>query len=563
MAKLKFIPTVLFFLISFSSDHHSQAQIKKTGTATVSGQVTLNNEPVRRVPVILQEKNNYQASPIRGKTDNDGRFYLKGISAGSYMISVVAPNYIVQSEWQGGRQGKTLNVSEGESVENIEIELVRGGVISGKVTNSNGGPIVETFVNIVPVDQQGKQISYNRQTPNLNYLTDDRGIYRIYGLPAGRYLVSVGRSSQPSMGSYAGSIYFPQTFHPDVTDQSKAALVDLSEGGEVSDVNITVGEMNKIYSVSGRVIDFDTGAPLNNVSIRYGPATNDQNISGGARSNNRGEFVLSGLLPGSYRVTAVPDNNNGFYSDPRTIEITEGDVAGVELKARRGGVISGIVIIESINDPKLLSKISILQLSAYSRTQDAVPSYISSRVNPDGTFRIIGVQPGKVGLSLYPSNQELQGITIDRIENAGVQLPREFDFAPGQQMEYLRVIASHNTGIVRGKVSVLGEPLPKGYFFRVMAMKKGAERTQYFNANAEVDARGQFIMERLPPGEYLLSLSISPYQSSIPLNRSTMPALNREIYAAVNRVKQQVSVTNNAAAQVTIELDLTRKEENR
>src|SRR5262245_26271899 len=108
MAKLKLLFTVLFFLISFTIEPHPQTKIrdKAIGTATVSGQVTVNGQPVQRVTVTLQESNNYQGNPIRTKTDQDGRFQLTGILAGSYMINVVAPNYIVPSDGQGGLRGR-------------------------------------------------------------------------------------------------------------------------------------------------------------------------------------------------------------------------------------------------------------------------------------------------------------------------------------------------------------------------------------------------------------------------------------------------------------------------
>ncbi len=221
MAKLKLLFTVLFFLVSFTLEPQSQTKIKgkNIGTATVSGRVTVNGEPVQRVTVTLQEKNNFQGSPIRAKADNDGNFQMTGISAGSYMINVVAPNFIVPSEGQGGLRGRTLIIADGERVDKIELELVRGGVITGKVTDSNGRPIVETTVYIVQVNQQGRHISSMRQENYHTYYTDDRGIYRIYGIPAGSYLVSVGTSTQQNMGATVGrGFYFPRTFHPDETE---------------------------------------------------------------------------------------------------------------------------------------------------------------------------------------------------------------------------------------------------------------------------------------------------------------------------------------------------------
>ena len=572
MTKLKLTASVLFFLISFSSEHQSQTPAKesRTGTATISGQVVLGGMPVPRVTVTLQDQYNYNLSYIRVKTDNDGRFFMSGISAGGYLINVVAPNYVIPGNRQDWRQGRILNVSEGERIENIEIELVRGGVISGKVTDSSGRPIVETYVSIVPVNQQGRQVSNQRQSNYINYFTDDRGFYRIYGIPAGLYRVGVGTSTQNSMGAMVSDgIYFPQTFHPDVIEETKAKLIDLSEGGEVTDVDIIVGELKKAYEVSGRVIDKETGVLVPNVTIRYGPGrTNDSNVlaysSGGQRSNNRGEFALSGFVPGTYKLYVNSDDNGEYYSDPVTVEVTGGDVTGVELMAKRGGVISGVVIIDGVRDPMILSKISTLRMSVNSQSKPGggYPSSISTRVNPDGTFRIRGLQSGNISFYLGSTVTELRGITIDRVEKDGVALPREFDFVQGQHLDNLRVVATYGSGVIRGKISVLGESLPPGIYLIVFAKKSGSAEARSPGFMAEVDARGQFLFEHLLPGEYTLTLSINSYPVSTPPGERK-PESYRIFYEALQKARQQISVTNGAATQVTLVLDLNQKEGSR
>src|SRR5262245_35628981 len=178
----------------------------------------------------------------------------------------------------------------------------------------------------------------------------------------------------------------------------------------------------------------------------------------------------------------------------------------------RGGVMSGIVILDGVIDPKVLARLSSLSLSASSRIQNFVASAsVSTRVNPDGTFRIQGLRPGKISMYLYSSGMELRGITIERLEKDGVVLPREFDFAPGQQLDNLRIVANYGTGIVRGKISVLGYTLPAGLNFGVTATKVGAAGASRPATSAMVDTRGQFLLERLMPGEYSLGLSINYY----------------------------------------------------
>src|SRR5207244_12335072 len=71
-------------------------------------------------------------------------------------------------------------------------------VITGRVTDAENKPVVEERVSLQSVDENGAPSRFGVfSSPNDQmYQTDDRGIYRIYGLPAGRYKVSVGRSEE-------------------------------------------------------------------------------------------------------------------------------------------------------------------------------------------------------------------------------------------------------------------------------------------------------------------------------------------------------------------------------
>jgi hypothetical protein len=158
--------------------------------------------------------------------------------------------------------GQTVVLSEGESVDGIDFALVRGGVITGKVTDADGRPVVEQSVSLISAETQT-----NPRGPVYSFSgvqTDDRGIYRMFGLAAGRYKVSAGGEDGFYMTS-SGRASYKQTFHPDVTDVSKAAMVEVTEGGEASNVDIALGRASQTYAASGRVINGESGEPIANV----------------------------------------------------------------------------------------------------------------------------------------------------------------------------------------------------------------------------------------------------------------------------------------------------------
>src|SRR5262249_51396918 len=171
-----------------------QAAETKAGTSTVSGHVTLKGEPARGVMVVLQAQGQMgqgaSTSP-RARVDESGRFHFTGVPAGSYAVSAIAPGFVSPDDDSFGiRRGKTLNVAEGEKIENLELEIRRGGVIAGRVTDSQGRPVIEETINLGKLDRNNKSQNYYLYSANYEMQrTDDHGVFRIYGLPEGRYLV--------------------------------------------------------------------------------------------------------------------------------------------------------------------------------------------------------------------------------------------------------------------------------------------------------------------------------------------------------------------------------------
>src|SRR5262249_10138606 len=131
-------------LLSFNISYLISAQTgaTKPGTATISGRAVVKGEPARNVLVYLQPQQGPAPSNPeavqRARTDADGQFRIAGVAAGAYRVIALAPGFISSDSVRPGLQGKTINVSEGESVGNVEIDLKQGGVITGRVTNSRG-----------------------------------------------------------------------------------------------------------------------------------------------------------------------------------------------------------------------------------------------------------------------------------------------------------------------------------------------------------------------------------------------------------------------------------------
>jgi hypothetical protein len=238
----------LTLICSLPLEFNEQAQAK-VGTATVSGRVTIKGEPARRVTVFLKAQEGSGTSELYGKTNENGIFRITGVPAGRYTPNTITQGYIITRRsgdgWTIG--ARVINVAEGEIVENVEIELVPGSVITGRVTGSNDRPLVEEQVELWWVNKDGTVTQFT--TPEIRKMltTDDRGIYRLFGQLPGRYLLSAGGYSKGTNG------YLQKTYHPNVTDKSQAKVVEVGEGEEATGVDLNVVEVDKTYSIFGRV----------------------------------------------------------------------------------------------------------------------------------------------------------------------------------------------------------------------------------------------------------------------------------------------------------------------
>lgn len=523
---------------------------QKQGTGIITGQITLGDKGVANITVLLYapERTPERAAVARATTDYEGRYRLTGVPPGRYTLVAVAPAMVGPNEGMFGETGKAVTISEGETVEKIDIALARGGVITGRVTDADGAPVIGQRINLSLADktQQGRRSSSFNP---FMFETDDRGVYRLYGLPPGRYTVSVGESSENISIRFGagGRGYFTRTFHPNVTDESKATVIEVSEGSEASNVDITLGRKLQTYAATGRAVD-ESGQPVPNARIIQAAVTKEQNRIGslgyGTLTDDQGRFRLDGMIPGRYAAFVWSDAATNTYSDPVTFEITEGDVSGLEVKVRRGASISGVVVIEGAADRSTLAKLSEMKLYAgpVSPPQGKLvaPTLSNASIAPDGSFRLTGVRAGKVRLSLY-SYPPVPGFSLARVEHDGIS-SNEIEIAPGKEVAGVRVVVEYGTGSVRGTVKLENGTLPEGLRMNVTA-RRTTDTGPPMPRGSQVDARGRFLIEGLPPGEYEVSLYV--YLVTTGSRPRGMPP-----------IKQTTTVTNGVTSEVDLTFDL-------
>src|SRR5882672_1504521 len=244
-------------------------------TASIGGRVTIAGKPAANAVSTVMETDlkpdaggsdapiPYQA---KARTDSDGRYLVSGLAEGRYYVSAMLKAFVATGSSGDPGLSRTVTLDEGEAREKVDFALIRGGVMTGKVMNDEGAPLIAKRVQLYTVDGQGQTSNY--QGPFMYEMseTDDRGVYRIYGVTPGRYIISAGCEGGGDPLRFEGG-KFSRTYHPDTIDEKQARIIEIKEGSEVADVDISFGSVRKTYEAAGRVVDKETGKPVPRVYI--------------------------------------------------------------------------------------------------------------------------------------------------------------------------------------------------------------------------------------------------------------------------------------------------------
>src|SRR5580765_6201299 len=175
---------------------------RPTGTATLSG-VVLNDvtgEPVRRAIVALSSSDNRLR--LTAVTEDNGAFAFTDLADGRYALGATKPGFVGVSYGakRPQRPGTSIALAAAQRRTGVTIRLPPGGVITGTVRNRDGEPMPDARIYVLRqsfgYDTGERTLSsiagVGGQSP-LGQATDDRGMFRVYGLPPDDYFIVVSQ----------------------------------------------------------------------------------------------------------------------------------------------------------------------------------------------------------------------------------------------------------------------------------------------------------------------------------------------------------------------------------
>ena len=540
-------------------------------TGSISGRVMLEGKPAVGLTVVATSSRSEAPRTLEGMlnpptslkalTDSDGHYKIEAIPFGPYRVGPTAP-VLVSLDIQGQKE---VTVSDTTTMENIDFSLARGGVITGRVTDSEGRPLIGEEISLSPIDAskpRGTSLSY--LTDRRMYFTDDRGIYRIYGLPPGRYTVSAGSESNAFSAMFNRKPVRVKTFYPGVTDSARARPVELAAGAEASGIDIRIESGDKGFTLRGRVLDAQTGKPIADAMIAYSHETDKKNgdrsddedddndkgfdIPGGMTTTNaNGEFRFDSVPAGKYKADVESlgalTGGSEFFANPVSFEV-RANVDKLEIKVHSGASISGVVSVDNSEGADAVDQMAPLMLMAsVTNLQSKTTSMGVGRVAADGTFKIGGLKPGRAKISSAPTG--LQKFSIVRIERSGLEQPDGLDIQSNEQIVGVRVIVAPSNCSIRVHVTLQGNPTRQGASVVVYARPLSGEPASVGDANGVIADSGDLIIENVPAGEFEVIAS------------ATLPNFSPRNGVPPPSAKQTVAVTRGIQAEVSVVLNLS------
>jgi protocatechuate 3,4-dioxygenase beta subunit len=541
----RYLPAVLLTILSLAASVCAQSTTKqaaKVPRGSVSGRVTIKENGVAGVAVGLRKGEFAMPGDpyLKVTTDQDGFYRFSNLAPGNYSITPSAPAYVMATK---DPQLKTVLVGEDENVEGINFALVRGGVITGRVTDADGRSVIGQEVSVYSVEMVERRFQGQPMFAERSMQTDDRGIYRIFGLRPGRYKVAAGRSDDTFNSNYSERNIYRQVFHPNTDEQAKATVIEVSEGSEASNVDIALGRAMQSFSASGMAID-EKGMPVPN--MRFGVQRRiDQRIeyvNSVTVSNSRGEFIIEGLIPGKYGIYVQPNQSGGdMRAEPLTFDITDQDIGGLTVRLSKGASLTGFVVLEN-EDKTLFAKLTELQLRAFaiSTSGGGFASGGASPIGSDGSFRLVGLPGGTINFMLGAMNPfQSNGFIITRVEHEGIVTPSSrLEIKDGEQLTGVRVVITYGSATIRGMIKLENGSLPEGARILVRLAKPGETLPNFRPVTA--DARGHFLIEGLPAGTYEFSAMVSGSASGPP-----------------RTVKREVTLQDGQVTELNITIDMS------
>lgn len=490
-----------------------------TGPCEASGTVidTATGQPLRNAwmffgPIFSM----YRHPAVQARTDGEGRFDLQsipcdwglplGVRANGFVEqpeeSEPGPPYFGQPKPQFRSQHK---------ITGIEIKMVPTGVIAGKITDGHGNPVGCAHVTVALAYPSSDTRGWLR--PYRETVTDDRGRYRFFNVPAGQYYVAAQtRTAQPVpalpastsdvrlLDASPGVSVTPYIYYPHATTPGDASLVRLEPGEQMTGTDFSLSPV-PTYEISGTVQGAAWRGWKGKVGLILLPAKGAFGISlksgDVVAPGDSGHFRILGVPPGSYVLWAVFPTGTPRYAAYAPITISDANVTGVTLDPDGDWTVHGHLTAEGQTQGNFQYRV-IAEPADADSLFDRVEAH---GVHSGDSFALNGLFPGRyrIRIEMAPERGHIKSATFGSqdVRTHLLEIPQH------QPVGTLELVVSWDAVQIQGTVlGPDGQPAPLACV--VLAPAPGLRRDARLFRSVPTYSGGHFVMQGVPPGKYTL-----------------------------------------------------------
>jgi carboxypeptidase family protein len=436
-------------------------------------------------------------------TDGSGRFEFTRLAAGRYTLVAEKTGFV--RTLYGSKNDLDppipVDVGAGAAVDGIDIRMPRGAAIQGRVVDELGEPVVGASVSAGFLRSAGGDTRFvGLSRPGSE--TDDRGEYRIAGLSAGRYYVSVAGSSEGSFISgapqeWARTISWSRTFYFASPGIAGASPIVLGTGEERAGVDLVLVP-SRPAKLTLSLTDA-AGAPATGLINLFLPGDTPGSIvaNRGVPLSPANPKMTSTLESGEWVAVAL-----GNARSMARVKLSSGDDMSLTLALGAGARIAGRVAFEGSSAPPPPGGVRLGVRGVGPDTAVPAPGLSGGPValKSDGSFEVNGV----VGTIELQAAAPLRGWVLRSVTYGDRDLLEEpLTLSGGEEITGVQVVFTDRLADVAGSV-VDGEERPSpGCTVAVFPAdgrgRFGSRRTRLVRA----DQNGRFNASDLPSGSYL------------------------------------------------------------
>ena len=509
--------------------------------STIHGRVVYEDtdRPVGRTRVMLRSANSYGPEQLTGTTNARGEFRIGGVPAGQYFIGTDSSGFVSTDSFVNLDDSRETRFYvdemreyfaqvevDGKTDKQVLVHARRGGIITGTVRYKTGEPAVDHPVTVLR--RRGNRYSMfwtNVSTMQAALITDDRGMFRIMGLPTGEYIVGATPMIEhgelvkiESLEANMIGSMLAMTFHPSTVLATQATSIRVRAGEERAGVDITIAEEER-HKLSGVVRGRDDHRPVADAFVRIARKETNEIVSRlvfwpysegmpGVKTDALGRWRLTQVPDGTYIIfvqppsdyNALPPEAERYGAKQQEVEVSGGDLSNVVIEVGDDATVSGTVVAESGPLPRIY-----LGLEREGMNQGVVASGVVER----GKFTIRNVPAGKMYFFVN-LEEDTDQFYIKSITWKGQNLLRElFEVGVETKIEGVEIVLSRSVARFDIRLrNARGEPVRDVSLTLVPSDPARWTRpeTQLFG-NTDVNGKctitgapGEYLVFILPPG---------------------------------------------------------------